>query len=169
MDTPFINSEYLDTRFEKYKKVLDSGDETLKKDTLEELYKSFAMLNQEEQKYANIFLHDVQRGDVVLEKGKSFRDYINEYRLRDKEKEINEFVKAFGIDEAMLRNMLSLGLKEDNINEFGRLTALEDTIDISKAQSYFEKKEGTDLSIPKVHRKISTLLRQFILDGGFKI
>lgn len=37
-------------------------------------HKTFATLSQEEQKYANIFLHDIQRGDVEVTVGKSLRD-----------------------------------------------------------------------------------------------
>ena len=44
-----------------------------------DLHKSFAFLTQEEQKYANTFLHDVQTGDVKIVDGKTFRDYIFEY------------------------------------------------------------------------------------------
>ena len=68
----------MNSRFEKYLKVIEQPnvDKTEQENTLNELHKSFAMLSQEEQKFANIFLHDVQRGDIVMEKGKSFRDYV---------------------------------------------------------------------------------------------
>ena len=46
--------------------------------------RSFALLSQEEQKYANIFLHDIERGDVNPEEEKTLRDYITEYQYRAK-------------------------------------------------------------------------------------
>lgn len=46
---------------------------------MEELHKSFAFLSQEEQKLANIFLNDVQSGDVSLQEGKTLSDYIAMY------------------------------------------------------------------------------------------
>lgn len=80
IDTDVIDADYMNSRFEKYLKVIEQPnvDKAEQENTLNELHKSFAMLSQEEQKFANIFLHDVQRGDVVMEKGKSFRDYITE-------------------------------------------------------------------------------------------
>ena len=58
---------------------------------LNDLHKTFATLTQEEQKYANIFLHDVERGDIQIEQGKTFREYIIEYQCRDKEDLIHRF------------------------------------------------------------------------------
>ena len=82
-------------------------------------------MNQEEQKYANIFLHDVQRGDVFVEEGKTLRDYITEYQFKAKNDQIHRFADTIGIDEDKLRCMMELKLTETNINEFGRLDELK--------------------------------------------
>ena len=50
----------MNSRFEKYKKALSSGDPADADSAKEELHKTFATLSQEEQKYANIFLHVVR-------------------------------------------------------------------------------------------------------------
>lgn len=71
----------MNSRFEKYLKLLHNNSEA-KDLALSELHKFFATLTQEEQKYANIFLHDIQRGDIVVEKGKTLRDYITEYQVK---------------------------------------------------------------------------------------
>ena len=80
IDTGLIDSDYMNSRFDKYIKLLNgngaSTEDVEKAET--ELHKTFAMLTQEEQKYANIFLHDIQRGDVEITSGKALRDYINE-------------------------------------------------------------------------------------------
>ena len=55
---------------------MQDGTETAT--VLDELHKSFATFTQEKQKYANIFLHDVQNGDVVVDEGKTLRDYITD-------------------------------------------------------------------------------------------
>ena len=65
-------------------------------------------LTQEEQKYANIFLHDIERGDVIAEDGKTLRDYITEYQFRAKDDQIHRFATIFGLDEDKLRNMMGL-------------------------------------------------------------
>src|SRR5699024_5274621 len=88
IDTGKIDTNYMNSRFEKYLRDLRQENidpEEIQK-TLNELHKSFASLSQEEQKFANIFLHDVERGEAGLVEGKSFRDYITEYQLSAKNK-----------------------------------------------------------------------------------
>ena len=171
IDTGRIDADYMNSRFEKYLKALhsDEASEDLKEQALNELHKSFATLNQEEQKYANIFLHDVQRGDVFVEEGKTLRDYITEYQFKAKNDQIHRFADTIGIDEDKLRCMMELKLTETNINEFGRLDELKNTIDKSKAKAYFENKEGIKLNPPKVNIRVDKLVREFILKGGFEI
>lgn len=171
IDTGRIDADYMNSRFEKYMKLLNLDGAT--KEAIEqaetELHKTFATLSQEEQKYANIFLHDIQRGDVVVTKGKTFRDYITEYLSKAKDDQIHKIAVALGVDETKLQNIMSLKLNSANINEFGRYDKLKKTVDKTKAKEYFEKIEGTKIIPPKVHVKVDNLLREFILGGGFEI
>ncbi len=164
-----IDADYMNSRFEKYKKVLSNGDPAEIETVKTELHKSFASLTQDEQKYANIFLRDLETGDVVVEDGKTLRDYINEYMENAKNDQIHRCAIAFGLDEDMLRRMMSIRIDEANIDEFGRFTAMKDTVDISKASDYFEKKNGRKLPIPMVKIKLDKLLREFIISGGYDI
>lgn len=171
IDTGRIDADYMNSRFEKYLKLIRS-DEISKEHTeqaLDELHKSFATLNQEEQKYANIFLHDVQSGDVFIKEGKTLRDYITEYQFRAKNGQIHRFAETIGIDEEKLRELMDLKLTETNINEFGRLDELKKTVDKFKAKEYFENKENIKLNPPKVNIRTDKLIREFILKGGFEI
>lgn len=172
IDTDKIDSDYMNSRFEKYLKLLHaggSGAEELRK-AEDELHKTFATLSQEEQKYANIFLHDIQSGDVVVTPGKTFREYVVEYVSRAKDDQIHRLAAyALGLDEKMLRNLMKQHVTEDNINEFGRFDALKATVDITKAKAYFEALTETKLPIPKVRVRVDNLLRDFILKGGFEI
>ena len=93
-------------------------------------------MTQEEQKYANIFLHDIERGDVIVEDGKTLRDYITEYQYRAKDDQIHRFSSVFGLDEEKLRNMMSLNLTESTINEFGRFDELKKSVDKNKAKIF---------------------------------
>lgn len=171
IDTGRIDSDYMNSRFDKYIKLLSVEGTT--KEALEqaetELHKTFATLSQEEQKYANIFLHDIQRGDVKVVDGKTLRDYINEYLSRAKYDQIHRVSVALGIDEDMLRKMMGLKLNESNLNEFGRYDELKKTVDKAKAKNYFEKIEGTKIIPPKVNVKVDKLLRDFIINGGYEI
>lgn len=171
IDTGRIDSDYMNSRFEKYIKVLhnDEISKEFKEDALNDLHNTFATLNQEEQKYANIFLHDLQRGDVFLKEGKTFRDYITDYQFKAKNDQIHRFAEVLGLDEEKLRTMMDLKLTESTIDEFGRLEVLKATKDKDKVKTYFQKKEGVEISKARANIKADKLIREFILKGGIDI
>lgn len=167
IDTDKIDSDYMNSRFDKYLKALCNGDLELSvEDALNELHKSFAMLSAEEQKFANIFLHDVQRGDVELITGKSFRDYITEYQFKAKEDDIYHLANSLGLDETKLRQLMNAQVTENNINEFGRFDELLASVDKMKAKQYLEQKEGVAIPAFKVNIRVSNMLRAFIFSNG---
>ncbi len=171
IDTGLIDTNYMNSRFDKYMKLLHLNGVT--QEAIEqaetELHKTFATLSSEEQKYANLFLHDMQRGEAVLTEGKTLRDYITEYQLKAKDDQIRKIVVALGVDEAMLRKLMDLRLNPTNINEFGRYDELNETVNKERAKEYFQQIEGTKIILPKVNIKVDKLLRAFILSGGFEI
>jgi type I site-specific deoxyribonuclease, hsdR family len=170
-NTGVIDHEYMNSRFQKWKKVLEdpNADPKLLESTLAELHKSFAFLSQEDQKYANLFLHDVQTGDAKLSEELSFQDYIVRYAKDEKSEQIKKVVQYLGISEKMLSDMLRENITEDNLNEYGRFDALKETVDRNKAQDYFSKIEGETLPPFMVNNRIEKLLTDFIFSGGFAI
>lgn len=169
IDTGLIDAEYMNSRFSKYIKLLhgnESSTEDIEK-AKTELHKTFAMLTSEEQKYANIFLHDIQSGKVEIVSGKTLRDYINEYLLKAKNDQIHRVSGYLGVDEDKLRAIMILKPNEGNLNEFGRYDELKETVDKKKAKDYFEKIEGVTIIPPKVNIKVDNFLRYFIINGGF--
>lgn len=170
IDSEKIDSDYMNSRFRKYLKELNKGSspEVVEK-ALSELHQSFASLSQEDQKYANIFLHDVQSGEVDVQEDKTLRDYINEYKYNAKNDQTHKFAETFGLDEDKLRSMMELNLNELNINEFGRLDDLKKSVDKQKARAYFESVEGTKVLPHKVNIRVDSLLRKFILSGGLEL
>jgi type I restriction enzyme R subunit len=171
IDTGRIDTNYMNSRFEKYLKVLRQADVDLEQlqATLDELHKSFATLTQEEQKYANIFIHDVQRGNAEINDGKSFRDYITEYQFRAKNEQVRQLSDAFGVDMVKLENLINAGISEVTINEYGRFDDLKKTVVREKAKAYFENLEGSAIPEFRLSIKIEKLLKKFILSGGFDI
>lgn len=171
ISTGRIDSDYMNSRFEKFKKLLhqQGASEEALQQAEQDLHKTFAALTKEEQKYAELFLHDIHSGDVVPEEGKTFRDYVNEYMSRAHNDRIRRFATALGLDESMLRDMMSRQLSVGTINEFGRLDKLKATVDKSRAKQYFEKIEGHPLPSYRVNIKIDEFLRKFILEGGFEV
>ena len=171
IDTGKIDNDYMNSRFEKYLKDLDQKHINPEEfqNTLNELHKSFASLNQEEQKFANIFLHDIESGDVKLVKGKTFRDYITDYQVAYKNKQILNLHNAIGVSVELIEKFLESNVDEKNINEYGRFDDLEKTVDRKKAKEFLEKKKGKKIPPFLINRDISNLLREFIMSGGFDI
>ena len=166
-----IDADYINSRFEKYLKLKKRTGESqeIVASALQEVYKSFAMLSEEEQKYANIFIKDVQMGNVEPEEGKTMKDYIAEYMRRAKDDQIFRFAEQFGLDDTLLREMMSLHLNEENINEFGRFDKLKASANMDKVKEYFETSTGEKLSIFKARSKFDNLLRHFIISNGFDL
>ncbi|MCP3776508.1 HsdR family type I site-specific deoxyribonuclease [Paenibacillus sp. MZ04-78.2] len=171
IDTGRIDSDYMNSRFEKFQRILtqDNVDEVEIRKTLDDLHKSFATLTQEEQKYANIFLHDVESGNAKMESGKTFREYVTEYQFRAKNDQIRRVSRFLGVDERKLRNLMAANVTEASINEFGRFDDLKASVDKAKAKDYFEKLENTNIPIFKINIKVHNLLQEFVLKDGFDI
>lgn len=168
IDTGLIDSDYMNSNFEKWLKCLEQDDEGLAA-AREELHRSFASLSQDDQRFAELFLHDVERGDATLEEGMTLRDYITSYACKAKNAQVQRVVEALGIDGDLLTAMVALDLTESNINEFGRFDDLKDSVDKARAKVFFEQKEGKSLPPFKVNTRAAALLKRFILEGGFDI
>ena len=170
INTGAIDADYMNTNFKKWLKQLQDGDtkEAIEQ-TLNELHKSFASMTQEEQKYAKMFLHDVESGEIKIEEGKTLKDYITEYQVNARNDQIHRFAVCIGVDEDKLRALMALHVTEANINEFGRFDELKASVDLSIARQYFEQIEGKKIPSFKLTLKLDNLLRKFILADGFEI
>jgi len=97
--------------------------------TVNALHQSFASLSQEQQKYADIFLRDVQRGDVTPEQGKTFRDYISEYQSHAKNAQMMAVAEQFALNEdefiQKLNKLMNTHVTSANVNAFGRFDDLK--------------------------------------------
>ena len=165
-----IDADYMNIRFKKYcRLVKENASPELIGEMLDELHRSFASLSQDEQKYANILLKDIQNSDIEIQEDKSIRDYINEYQTRAKNDQIHIFAESLGVNEISLRELMNNHVGEADINAFGRYDNLIQNVDIDKAQEYFTKLEGEDIPRRKVRTKLDALLRDFILKDGFDI
>ncbi len=135
-------------------------------ETLSELHKSFAFLSQEEQKYANQFLHDIQTGDANLVEGNTFRDYIVAYEKDTKANQIEQLSTYLGCSAQLLKKSVEtypgMGLNVE-------IKAIMETVDMEKALAYFTKIEGKPLKRFRVKQKVDNLLRRFITSGGIDI
>lgn len=166
INTGMIDTAYMNSKFVKFLKVLDSDKEEQIQEALNELHKTFGSLSQEEQKFANVFIHQVQSGDVKADPTKTLRDYITEYMISDRTKRITEFASAFGLPSQDLIDFMKQDISETNIDDFGRFSALKEKVNRDIAKSYLEQKEAAQISAFKLSMKIDSVLRAFILSDG---
>ncbi len=169
IDTARIDTDFMNSRFDKYLKTIMQGDGSEVEKTLNELHKSFATLTQEEQKYANIFLHDIQNGDVRVDENKTFKEYITQYQTNAKNSQIAKLIELFGLDGDKLQAIMNGAVTETNINDYGRFDALKESVDKEMAKKYFEELEGGKIPPFKVNVKVYNLLKNFILSGGYDV
>ena len=170
IDTGHIDTAYMNSNFDKWLKRLSAGgNEAELEAMLDELHGSFATLDQEQQRFAEMVIQAAQGFDLVVEPGKTFMDYINDYQSRGKAGQVRSLVDAIGVDEVKLRKLMASHVSEANINEFGRFESLKKTADLKKAKAYFERREGKPVVPFKVSIMLDKLLREFVLTGGFDL
>ncbi|MGN0826404.1 MAG: type I restriction endonuclease subunit R, partial [Kiritimatiellia bacterium] len=167
INTGVIDAEYMNSRFQRFYKAVSEGEETTA--LLDELHKSFATLTQEEQKYANIILHDVENGVLRELDGRTLRDLITEYMTCAQNDQIHRFATAIGVDETKLRRLMQSGATEANINCYGRLDELRESVDRGKAKALLEKMTGSPIEGCHLNMRIDDVLRKFVFEGGFDV
>jgi len=165
IDTGKIDADYMNSRFEKYLRVLHSGDVLAKAATLSELHRSFTSLSQADQTFAEIFLRDIQRGYVQLDPNRTFRDYLVAYKTRAKKRDFEAVVAALGVDSAKLAALVDTHVTEINLNEYGRFDDLRGTVDAQRAKAYFAHIEGKPLPMFRVNIKAAKTLSDFLIRG----
>ncbi|GAO73316.1 MULTISPECIES: type I restriction endonuclease subunit R [Comamonas] len=165
IDTGKIDADYMNSRFAKYLKELESGDGAFRETTLAELHRSFTSLSQEDQKLADIFLHDIQRGDVQVDPERTFRDYLVDYKARAKNRDLAAVVATLGVDAGKLAALLSSHVTEANLNEYGRFDDLRATVDEARAKAYFDHIEGKPLPMFKIKIRAAKVLTDFLVRG----
>ena len=165
IDTARIDADYLNAKYTKYLRAIEAGlPQTELDELLSDLHAGFARLSAEDQVFANRWLHDIQSGDAVLEPGKAVQDYINEYKLSQQDREIDQLVRAIGVDPELLRIILAAHVDEAHINEYGRFDDVVGSVDLDAAAEYFRKQTGKKLPRFRVHTRIARLLREYVLN-----
>lgn len=153
IETDKIDQNYMNARFEKWLKTIGGIEEAA---ALEELHHSFATLSKEDQKFAELFLHDVQSGDIKLDPNLTLSDYITTYKQKDANDKVLKVIKGLGLDGDLLRALLARKYTGENL-DLGRLNDLKETVDREKAKVYFNEERIFYLNI-----RIDEFLRELI-------
>ena len=159
IETDKIDQNYMNARFEKWLKAIGSMEEAA---ALEELHHSFATLSKEDQKFAELFLHDVQSGDIELDPSLALSDYIADYKQKDANDKMEKVIQNLSLDGDLLRAMLARKYTRENL-DLGRLNSLKETVDREKAKVYFNEERMIFLN-----KRIDEFLREFITGGAAK-
>ena len=166
-DSEKIDKDYMNSRFEKYIKLLaeDVSKEEVEK-LRKELHASFSMLSQERQKLASILIYDIQSGNIELNLNKTFNDYINEMLAKLENNKIRRVVKLLGCSEELLKYLYKKEVTEDNISEYGTFDELKESCDKEKSGKFFEESYGDSYSNKRLPMYIDGYLRHFLLNNG---
>ena len=168
--TGTIDAEYLDSKFRKFIKNLymEGPGSELTKAALEDLCKTFATLPQADQRTALVILHDIQSGNLRLEKGKTIYDYIAEYQISELHKQIMTLSEATGVNPSKLISIMSGDVNEQNLNDFNRFEELKLTLDQLKTREFLQRIGGKAVPSFMVMPMADKVLRMFILDPAMR-
>lgn len=171
IDTGRIDTDYMESKFRKWLKSLSQGSVSPEEVTqnLNELHAEFGRLSVVDQGYAQTLIQDIQAGEAEMHPGWTMRDYLNAYKTGTEEGNISRLVEVTGIDEERLRELMRLHLTRGNLNAHGHFDELRATVNLGVARDYFIKATGVHLSDRVVNRYIDTLLRDFLIRGGFDV
>jgi len=166
--TDAIDADYMNSRFDKFYKLWEQGgyDQDTFNNTLAALHKSFGMLSPEEQKYANLFIRDIQSGDIQVDPNRSFRDYISEYMRREEDSRIARMVRRLGCNADKLREFLNRKVTEANYNDGDRFNELVSSVDRDQARNFFVAVEKQNYKEFRLGMLIYNYMKHFILTGG---
>ena len=97
----------------KWLKAIGSIEETA---ALEELHYSFATLSKEDQRFAELFLHDVQSGDIKFDPNLALSDYITAYKQKDANDKVLKVIKDLGLNGALIASALERKYTRENLD-----------------------------------------------------
>ncbi len=162
-----IDAEYINEKFIKFVKNLYTtgpGSELVKK-AQRNLHNAFASLSQRDQRTAQRILHDIESGDLHLEKDKTIYDYILDYQKRECDQQVYTLAEATGLDYQKLKELMKKDVNGQNINEQGRFEELTDTLDLGKCEAFLARVTGRkDIKKRYIQTSASAVIRRFILN-----
>lgn len=167
IDVDNIDDNYLNSKFKKWLLSLYNEEEQDVVSKLQQqLHSEFASLSQEDQKFAEQILFDIQSGVLNISKDDklTFNDYINQYKTNATNDQISRFSVKLGFDETMLRDLM----KSKNLDD-GRFDEFSKKMDVNVAKVYFDTRDGKNYPKPLIISMAENLARDFIIKGGFDL
>ena len=138
-DTGKIDANYMNSNLISMSSLIQGdSDPGVVDAALKELHRSFSMLSQEEQRYAERFIHAVESGQAKLVPGKTFRDYITDYMKADEDARINRVVRRLGCYYTLLKELLDRHATPSNIDDRGTFTELKNQLIRQRQRTFLD-------------------------------
>ena len=153
IETDKIDQDYMNARFTKWLKTLGKTENAV---AFTELHHSFATLSQEDQRFAEQFLHDVQSGEVTPNPELSLSDYIVRYKQRAADSRIQKIIDDLGLNAELLHAMLARKYSPENL-DLTKFKLLKESVNKEKAQAFFEETRAIYLN-----KQIDAFLRKVV-------
>ena len=155
-----IDADYLEAQFKivTLRDIAKQEDQLLRQaNAIEEIKKNIGVLPESKQKYAKQVLEDIRSGILIVEEGKTFLTYIQEYSDRSTIRSIELFAAKFDLDFDLFYSLYSTTIdgKVDTL----KLEAVEKTVDLEKAKQYFNT--TSNLAVKgKLHNELKTFIEE---------
>lgn len=172
IDVDNIDDNYLNSKFKKWLlSFYEENDENIVLNLQQQLHNEFASLSQEDQKFAEHILYDIQSGKLKVDKDTTltFNDYINKYKIEAKNDQISIFANKLGFSEKELRELMNVKPTDTNLNEYGRFDTFKKSLNVDIAKIYFDTLDSKNYPKPLIKAKAERLVRDFIIKGGFDL
>ena len=115
-----IDTDYIEKLFKEICPILISPDveDEEKRDRINALMEQAAKLSEKDQQIAGEILEQIQDGLIEVEEEKTLKKYIAEYKEKRRNNLIRDFAKDYGLDEALLVQMLQSieGSREEKLS-----------------------------------------------------
>ncbi|PRQ11646.1 DEAD/DEAH box helicase [Corynebacterium sp. 13CS0277] len=174
-DAKRIDKEALDAKFEKWREAI-ANSKTSKADLdvlLGEVQQSYAALSQEEQHAARTVIDMIQSGHLTPEKGKTFRDYINEELATTQDRYTAALVEATGVDaekvQELLRGFGGKGVTDEDLKKFGRLDKVLTTVDYGIFNAWLQAEKHLYLPLIDQRWAANRIVTEFFKRGGMEV
>lgn len=153
-----IDADYLESQFKivTFKDISEQEEQLVRQaKAIEEIKKNIGTLPAIKQKYAIQVLDDIKSGLLIVEEGKSFLMYIQEYSYRNVKRAIEQFSAIFNIDSESFFDLYvsTTNGKVDTL----KLEAIEKTADLEKAKLFFNTTNTLS-----VKGKLHNMLKSYI-------
>lgn len=162
-----INYDYMEQNFTKYLREIQlyGCDGESARQVLDVLRRYFSSLSQEDQKLANIIIHDIQNGELRVDKDEKFIDILNRYRSNKRDKAITAFCQKWFLPEGKFREFAAHYSSLSTINEFGKKTELEKACDKQKLIERLSAERGERVRPLDATLALSDAIIDFMVSG----